>query len=298
MAQSNSSTNSKQPVEKGDEQIANTSNMLKNIRKDIPMGADIMYVTISHIMGHDNEDYVFFGLSLTVILMCMVIGLYQYLIISQQNKWYYNAIYACDCKHCYAKKHISYCLQVPKHKFLGFISAILHIISFMTFVYFHGQPFDHYGLYSKELSSIFLVVWVFVNGVIHKVVQINVPKYVHINMNEIRALKNKKKKLLASQYKKKIQRRYNGMVESHIDYINKNVTNDKNCFCEHDMNDVEFAHLELDIVDSDIEEHEELFQIERQIGKSHQKDNELKKEIKIIIDKNNNDLDPVIEEIK
>ena len=274
---------SKQVVEKGDEQIANTDNMLKGIRKDIPMGADILYVTISHIMGHDNEDYVFFGLGLTVILMCLVIGLYQYLIISQKNKWYYNAIYACECKHCYAKKHISYCLQVPKHKFLGLISANLHIISFLVFVYFHGQPFEHYGIYSKDLSFIFLVVWTFVNGVIHKVIQINVPKYVHINMNAIRTLKNKKKELLASQYKKKIERRYNGMVQRHIEYINTKVTNDKNCFCEHDMDNVEFAELEIDIKESDVEEGEELIELDKKLDLLAKKQKEIDHILKVVV---------------
>ena len=274
---------SKQVVEKGDEQIANTDNMLKGIRKDIPMGADILYVTISHIMGHDNEDYVFFGLGLTVILMCLIIGLYQFLIISQKNKWYYNAIYACECEHCYAKKHISYCLQVPKHKFLGLISANLHIISFLVFVYFHGQPFEHYGIYSKDLSFIFLVVWTFVNGVIHKVIQINVPKYVHINMNAIRALKNKKKELLASQYKKKIERRYNGMVQRHIEYINTKVTNDKNCFCEHDMDNVEFAELEIDIKESDVEEGEELIELDKKLDLLAKKQKEIDHILKVVV---------------
>jgi len=272
-------------VEKGDEQIANTDDMLKGIRKDIPMGADILYVTISHVLGHDNEDYVFFGLSLTVILMCLTIGLYQYLIISQKNKWYYNAIYACDCKHCYEKKHISYCLQFPKHKYLGMVSAILHIISFLTFVYFHGQPFAYYGVYSQELSFILLIVWTFVNGVIHKVIQINVPKYVHINMKEIRILKNKKKELLASQYKKKIQRRYNGMVERHIKYINEKVVNDKDCFCEHDMNNVEFAEMEVDIRESDVEEGEELVELDKKLDLLAKKQKEIDTILKIVIPK-------------
>ena len=318
MTQSTHTKETKQIVEKGDEQIANTNNMLKSIRKDIPMGADITYVTISHIMGHDKEDYVFFGLGLTIVLMSFVVGLFQYLIISQKNKWYYNAIYACECKHCYAKKHISYCLQVPKHKFLGLISAILHIISFLTFVYFHGEPFKHYGIYSKDLSFIFLVVWTFVNGVIHKIVQINVPKYVVINMNEIRTLKNRKKELLASQYKKKIQKRYNGMVEKHIEYIQTKVTNNKDCFCEHDMNNVAFAELEMGLAESDVEEDKELVELETKIGnyksvdkylkdgiktiikKSEDPKNiyhtKIKDEIQIIIDKK--DQDPEIEEIK
>ena len=281
--------NNNKVVEKGDEQIANTSSMLKNIRKDIPMGADILFVTISHIMGHDNEDYVFFGLSLTIILMSFVIGLYQYLIISQKNKWYYNAIYSCDCKHCYAKKHISYCLHVPKHKFLGLISAILHIISFLTFVYFHSQPFAYYGIYSKELSFIFLIVWTFINGVIHKVVQINTPKYIQINMAEIRALKNKKKELLASQYKKKIERRYNGMVQKHIEYIENKVTNSKDCFCEHDMDNVEFKELEIDIKESDVEEGEELVELDKKMDMLVDKQKEIDKIIKVVIDKNKND---------
>ncbi len=273
----------KQIIEKGDEQISNTDNMLKSIRKDIPMGADILYVTISHIMGHDNEDYIFFGLGLTVILMCLVMGLYQYLTISQKNKWYYNAIYACDCKHCYAKKHISYCLYIPKHKFLGLISAILHIISFLTFVYFHGEPFNHFGLYSKDLSFIFLVVWTFINGVVHKVIHINVPKYVHINMNEIRVLKNKKKELLASQYKKKIQRRYNGMFQSHIKFINEKVTNDKNCFCEHDMDNIAFAELEIDIKETDVEEGEELVKLDEKLDSLDEKQKEIDKILKVVI---------------
>jgi len=281
--------NNNKVVEKGDEQIANTSSMLKNIRKDIPMGADILFVTISHIMGHDNEDYVFFGLSLTIILMSFVIGLYQYLIISQKNKWYYNAIYSCDCKHCYAKKHISYCLHVPKHKFLGLISAILHIISFLTFVYFHSQPFAYYGIYSKELSFIFLIVWTFINGVIHKVVQINTPKYIQINMAEIRALKNKKKELLASQYKKKIERRYNGMVQKHIEYIENKVTNSKDCFCEHDMDNVEFKELEIDIKESDVEEGEELVELDKKMDMLVDKQKEIDKIIKVVIDKNKKD---------
>ncbi len=284
-------------VGKADEQIANTDDMLKDIRKDIPMGADILYVTISHVLGEDNEDYVFFGLSITVIIMCFAIGLYQYLVISQKNKWYYNAIYTCDCKHCYAKKHISYCLHFPKHKYLGMISAILHIISFLTFVYFHGEPFVYYGIYSQELSFILLIVWTFINGVIHKVIQINVPKYVHINMKEIRILKNKKKELLASQYKKKIQRRYNGMVQRHIKYINEKVVNDKDCFCEHDMNNIEFAELEIDIKESDVEEGEELVKLDKKIDSLDEKQKEIDKILKVVIVPNKKNDDGDTEEI-
>jgi len=271
-------------VEKGDEQIMTTDNILKDLKKDIPIGADLIYVSIAHIIGHDKKDFVLYGLTLSVILMCLCIGIYQYLIISQKNKWYYNAIYTCECDHCLRKKNISSCsLKLPKYKFLGLLSAILHIVSFISFVYFHGEPFDFFGLYDQNLSFLFLIIWSFLNGIVHKVIKINVPKYVHINMKTIRILKNRKKELLASQYKRKIEKRYNGMVQRHIDYIQTKVTHNEDCFCEYDLDNVSFKELERDIKESDVEEEEDLLELEKEIGVLKEKEVDIIKEKEIII---------------
>ena len=122
------------------------------------------------------------------------------------------------------------------------------------------------------------------NGVIHKVIQINVPKYVHININAIRALKNEKKELLASRYKQKIEKRYNGMIQKHIKYINEIVALEKDCFCEHDIKEEDIEEVDkfketLDELKKviKVEETEELDKLKETLG-------ELKKEIKIIVD--------------
>ena len=286
-------------VEKGDEQVMTTNNILKDLKKDIPIGADLIYVSVAHIIGHDDEDYVLYGLSLSIILMCLFIGIFQYLVISQKNKWYYNAIYTCDCDHCSRKKNISSCsLRIPKYKFLGFLSGILHICSFLVFVYFHGEPFKFYGLYDKNLSFLFLIIWSFLNGIIHKIIKINVPKYVYINMNRIRQLKNRKKELLASQYKKKIEKRYNGMVQRHIHYIQTKVTHNDDCFCEYDLDNISFKELELDIKESDAEEEEELLEIEKEINNITMKGNIAHKEIEIVIDKTKTEKEKIDKEIE
>ena len=293
-------------VEKGDEEIMTADNILKDLKKDIPIGADLIYVSVAHIIddeGHHgegtNDNFVLYGLTLSVILMCLCIGVYQYLIISQKNKWYYNAIYTCDCDHCSKKKNISSCdLKIPKHKFLGVLSGVLHIISFISFVYFHGQPFQFYGLYDKSLSFLFLIIWSFLNGIIHKVVKINVPKYIHINMKRIRMLKNRKKELLAAQYKKKIEKRYNGMVQKHIEYIENKVTHNDDCFCEYDLDNVTFKELERDIKESDAEEEEELLEIEKEIKILTNKENITHKKIEIVIDETNKETEKINDEIE
>ena len=274
--------------EQGEEQVSNTDNLLKTLRKDIPLGSDVIYVSISHIIGHNNEDFVFYGLTLTIILMSLIVGLYQYLIISQKNKWYYNAIYSCKCHHCTSKKNVNcICMTIPKHKFLGFISAILHIFSFIVFVYFHGQPFRHYGLYNDRLSFIFLILWTFINGVLHKVIQINVPKYVHININYLRELKNRKKELLANEYKRKLERCFNGLIEEHTEFI-RNVECNKitfhDCECEAEIAAIEAKITEIEVKKQQVDEKEQLVVLEEQLDVLNVKEKQFDVKLKIIDD--------------
>jgi len=271
---------SEKVLEKKDEQIMDTNNILKSIKKDIPIGADLVYVSAAQIIGRDNSDYIGLGLTITLILISLSIGIFQYLLISRQNKWYYNAIYACDCEHCSRKKNISSCsLKIRKHKFLGLLSATLHILSFLSFAYFHGEPFNHYGLYNQNLSFLILIVWAFMNALIHKVININVPKYVQLNMATIRNIKSTKKELLASQYKRKVEKRYNGMIQKHLKYIQNKVSNHDDCFCEYDLDNVSFAEIELNIAETNIEEKNDLFEIKEKLDKLKQTELQLKKQL-------------------
>jgi len=277
-------------LEKKDEQIMDTNNILKSIKKDIPIGADLVYVSASQIIARDNDDYIGLGLTITLILISLSIGIFQYLLISRQNKWYYNAIYACDCEHCSRKKNISSCsLKIRKYKFLGLLSASLHIISFLTFAYFHGEPFNYYGVYNQNLSFLILILWAFINALIHKVVSINVPKYVQMSMAAIRKDKTSKKELLASQYKRKIEKRYNGMVQKHLKYIQNNVNNHDDCFCEYDLDNVSFAELELGIMETNVGEENNLMEIKDKLDKLKQTENQLRKQLTDLeINQNNN----------
>ena len=230
--------NSKELNKKKDEPIISTSNLLKELRKDIPIGADVIYITISKILANEEETYIFDVLIIIIFLIMIAIGIYQYCLIYRNNEWYYNAIYSCECNHCKLKKTYSiYNIKFKKSKLLAILSAFLHNISFLTFVYFHEQPFKFYNLYNQSLSFVFLIFWSFINGIIHKIIKINVPKYIITNMNYLKNMKNQKKKKIVLEYKKKLEECYMNYVHSHINYIKTIECNHiaQDCMCNNDI---------------------------------------------------------------
>ena len=114
--------NNNNVVQKTDEKIDETRNALKSIKKNLPVGADVLYVTISHILENSETSvYETYGIFVIILLISLCIAMYQYLVISSQNKWYHNSIYSCDCKHCLNKKYISICTyKFFKHKIFGY----------------------------------------------------------------------------------------------------------------------------------------------------------------------------------
>lgn len=272
------------PIEKTDEKINDTRNALKTIKKNIPIGADVLYVTVSHILENSESTYYeSLGVFIIIILISFCIALYQYLLISSQNKWYYNSLYSCNCRHCIDKKFFYICkFKMFKHKIYGLISAVLQVISFIIFVYFHKQPFDAVNLYNAEMSFIFLIVWLFINGLIHKIVNINPPRYVIINMKYIKDLKEQRKKMVSAEYRKKFEKCLNGLTDKHIDIIKNIKCKDfinQNCTCVYELGEIQMKELELKMKEHEQEQKESILEIADNIEEIDDNIEELDKQL-------------------